>query len=294
MDSIALGWSGLTGFILLFGFALLYLYRKDHDTHKLMLALGVTPGSLTFFIYALDSLNISIPDALTNRLILWGGVPLIICIFFILISQIFFKKKDFKIIFRTFLFIFIISFILFTSGIITETIFSISMQIGTILIIIFSLFLLIRDRNLSSVLFILAMMCFALGGITLQEFRELPSIGTLFDPLFCYFMSYIFLALIVITALPKEETKGIGTYFTIKNKLQTVEAALQESQKNYQLIVENSRDAIMLTQPDGIISYVSPSCESVLGYKPEELIGQRPNIVHPDDSDLVQKIFSQA
>ncbi|MCX6666578.1 MAG: PAS domain S-box protein, partial [Euryarchaeota archaeon] len=41
-------------------------------------------------------------------------------------------------------------------------------------------------------------------------------------------------------------------------------------------------------------SYVSPSCESVLGYKPEELIGQRPNIVHPDDSDLVQKIFSQA
>ncbi|MCX6666601.1 MAG: PAS domain-containing protein, partial [Euryarchaeota archaeon] len=294
MDSIALGWSGLTCFVLLFGFALLYLYRKDHDTHKLMFALGILPGALTFSINALDSLKISIPDVLSNRMIDWGCVPLSICVFFILFSQIFFKKKDFKIIFRTFLFFFIISFIIFVSGMVTDTMFSISIPIGTLAIIVFSFVLLIRDRNISSILFILAMICFTLGGITLREFRESPSTGTVFGPLFCYFMSYILLILIVRTALSNVETKGIETYFTLKNKLKTAETTLETTEKRYQMIVENSVDTVMLTQPDGIISYVSPSCESVLGYKPEELIGQRPNIVHPDDSDLVQKIFSQA
>jgi PAS domain S-box-containing protein len=178
------------------------------------------------------------------------------------------------------------------SGIVTDNIFSISIWIGTIVIITFSLVLLIRDRNLSSVLFILSMISFALGGFTLKEFMELPSYGTLFDPLFCFFMSYTFLVLIVITSLSQGEKKGIGTYFTLKNKLQTVEIALKESESKYQMIVENIRDVIMLTSPDGSISYLSPSCESVLGYKSEELIGQKPWIVHPDDAGSVEKNFS--
>jgi len=294
MDFIAAGWMSLVSFILLFGFAVLYLYRKDHDTHKLMFALGMLPSALTFSIYTLEALGFFMPNILSDRLTLWGSIPLIICIFFILFNQIFFKKKEPTFIFKGFLFFFIISFILIASGIFTYTIFQISTQMAAILIITFSFVLLIRDRNLSGIFFIFAMICFALGGITLTEFVEHPSNGTLFNPLLCYFMSYIFLVLIVITSFTQEKAKGVGAYFSLKNKIQTVEKALQESQKNYQLIVENSRDAIMLTKPDGIISYLSPSCESVLGYKPEELIGQRPNIVHPDDSDFVQKFFSQA
>ena len=120
MISIALGWSGLAGFVLLFGFALLYLYYKDHDTRKLMFTLGIIPGALTYLIYTLDALDILIPNVLSDRLLLWGGVPLIEFIFFILIHQIFLKKIDIKIIFRGFLFFFIISFIILISGIVTS------------------------------------------------------------------------------------------------------------------------------------------------------------------------------
>jgi PAS domain S-box-containing protein len=60
------------------------------------------------------------------------------------------------------------------------------------------------------------------------------------------------------------------------------------------MIVENIHDVIMLTNPDGSISYLSPSCESVLGHKPEELIGQKLRIVHPDDIELIEKNFSRA
>jgi PAS domain S-box-containing protein len=294
MNVIALGWIGLAGFVLLFGFVLLYLYYKDHDTRKLLFALGIIPGALTYLIYTLDALGILIPNVLSNRLILWGSIPLIEFIFFILIHQIFLKKIDIKIIFRGFLIFFILSFILLISGIATSDLFSISIQIGTIAIIAFSLVLLIRDRNLSSVLFILVIITFIIAGLSSREFNEFPSNETLIDPLLSYFISYILLVIIFLLSRYEGESKGIGTYFVLNNKLKAVETALKETESKYQMIVENIRDVIMLTSPDGSISYLSPSCESVLGYKPEELIGQKPWIVHPDDVGSVEKNFSLA
>jgi PAS domain S-box-containing protein len=294
MNVIALGWSGLAGFVLLFGFALLYLYYKDHDTRKLMFTLGIIPAALTYLIYTLDALDILIPNVLSDRLILWGSVPLIEFIFFILIHQIFFKKIDIKIIFRGFLFFFFLSFVILISGIATSNMFSISMQIGTIAIIAFSLVLLIRDRNLSSALFILVIITFMIAGLTSREFSDFPSNETLIAPLFSYFMSYILLVIIFLLSRYAGESKGIGTYFVLNNKLKAVEAALKETETKYQMIVENTTDVIMLINVDGSISYLSPSCESRFGYKPEELIGGKLRIVHPDDAGLVEKNFSLA
>ena len=44
------------------------------------------------------------------------------------------------------------------------------------------------------------------------------------------------------------------------------EETLQESEEKYRRIVENTTNVIMVTQPDGIISYLSPSCKELLGY----------------------------
>ena len=294
MISIALGWSSLAGFVLLFGFALLSSYYKDHDARKLMFTLGIIPGALTYLIYALEALDILIPNVISDRLLMWGGVPLIEFIFFILIHQIFLKKIDIKIIFRGFLFFFIISFIILISGIVTPFIFSISMQIGAIAIITFSLILLIRDRSLSSTLFILVIITFIIADLTSREFREFPSNTTLITPLFSYFMSYILLVVIFILSRYVGESKGIGTYFVLNDKLKAVEIALKETENKYQMIVENTYDVIMLTNTDGRISYLSPSCESRLGYKPEELTGEKLRIVHQDDAGLVEKNFSLA
>ena len=73
-----------------------------------------------------------------------------------------------------------------------------------------------------------------------------------------------------------------------------MEDALRESEEKHRIIVENSADVVMITGQDGILSYVSPASERVLGYKPEELVGQKLTVMHPDDQEKVQGIFSKA
>jgi PAS domain S-box-containing protein len=72
------------------------------------------------------------------------------------------------------------------------------------------------------------------------------------------------------------------------------EECLRQSEEKFRTIVENSQDVIMLTKPDGIISYLSPSCSRVLGYDPEDLVGKQPWIIHPDDLEDVKKVHYQA
>jgi diguanylate cyclase (GGDEF)-like protein/PAS domain S-box-containing protein len=50
----------------------------------------------------------------------------------------------------------------------------------------------------------------------------------------------------------------------------------------------------MLTCPDGIIAYLSPACQAVLGYSPEELVGKQPWIVYPEDLRKVKNAHYQA
>ncbi|MBU1167442.1 PAS domain S-box protein, partial [Patescibacteria group bacterium] len=87
---------------------------------------------------------------------------------------------------------------------------------------------------------------------------------------------------IVVSAIETEELR------------MDAEKKSKESEAKYKSIVDNSVDLIMLTGPDGIITYLSPPCESVLGYQPQELVGKQPWIIHPDDLKDVQKAFKDA
>ena len=57
-----------------------------------------------------------------------------------------------------------------------------------------------------------------------------------------------------------------------------------EGEELYRLLADNSIDLISKHTPEGLYTYVSPACRSLLGYEPEELMG-RParEFVHPDD-----------
>ncbi|MEO8293481.1 MAG: PAS domain S-box protein [Actinomycetota bacterium] len=53
----------------------------------------------------------------------------------------------------------------------------------------------------------------------------------------------------------------------------TAEAALRESEELYRMVVENATDLVALVDPTGTVVYASPSHASVLGYAPEEIVG---------------------
>lgn len=69
---------------------------------------------------------------------------------------------------------------------------------------------------------------------------------------------------------------------------------LQQSEARFRLIAENMSDLVCLHSPDGGFVYLSPSCETLLGFQPEELINTYPQaLCHPEDLERVVLETSQ-
>ena len=71
--------------------------------------------------------------------------------------------------------------------------------------------------------------------------------------------------------------------------------SLEESEGQIRLLLENMGDMISEHDPDSTITYVSPSCESLLGYRADELLNQRSGeFVLPEDREPTIAIISDA
>lgn len=72
------------------------------------------------------------------------------------------------------------------------------------------------------------------------------------------------------------------------------EIALAESESKFRTIVENANDIILITDLEGVVRYISPNLETIMGYTPSELEGQSfEPIVHPDDLSKTWDAFNQ-
>ena len=69
------------------------------------------------------------------------------------------------------------------------------------------------------------------------------------------------------------------------------EGASRESEERYRLIVENTRDLVMLTRLDGTVSYLNPAAKELLGCIHDDSVVQH-LIGHSEDSEKVSTIFS--
>ena len=72
-----------------------------------------------------------------------------------------------------------------------------------------------------------------------------------------------------------------------------IEDKLQFEEQRFRAFVEHSSDMIVLVNPEGVILYVNPAIENILGFKPEERIGAKGSeIVHPDDIKALADVFN--
>ncbi|HZW15034.1 MAG TPA: PAS domain-containing protein [Brevundimonas sp.] len=67
-----------------------------------------------------------------------------------------------------------------------------------------------------------------------------------------------------------------------------------ESERRYRLLASRMTDILVTYGVGGLVTYVSPSIETVSGYRPETLIGQPvTNLIHPDDIPALTESFRQ-
>ncbi len=94
------------------------------------------------------------------------------------------------------------------------------------------------------------------------------------------------------TAALAKSVESLGAEISARRR---AEEALQHSEEHFRSLIENASDIITIMNVDGTICYKSPSVERLLGYKPEELVGQIAfDFVHPDDRARVLSIFNEA
>jgi PAS domain S-box-containing protein len=71
------------------------------------------------------------------------------------------------------------------------------------------------------------------------------------------------------------------------------EQVLKQSEERFRLLAEDSTDIISVHKLDSTILYISPYCETVLGYKPIELIGKIAyDYYHPEDLKKMQGSYN--
>ena len=92
--------------------------------------------------------------------------------------------------------------------------------------------------------------------------------------------------------MPHIAERAIEQWLILQEQ-ERIRITLAEQEAQFRLLAENSSDMISRHSVSGTILYVSPACRTILGYPPEELIGQELlPLIHAEDAGDVLKLLN--
>jgi PAS domain S-box-containing protein len=92
--------------------------------------------------------------------------------------------------------------------------------------------------------------------------------------------------------MPHLAERAIGQWMARAERIH-MQKALLDSEAQFRLLAENASDMIARLSTTGKMLYVSPACQTILGYTPEELMGTSSfDIIHEEDLQNVKELFT--
>ena len=100
---------------------------------------------------------------------------------------------------------------------------------------------------------------------------------------------YMYCRAIAVKDSSNQVVRIIGSNLDITN-LKETEIALQDSERNYRTIVENSEEGIWVINYEGQIAFVNPRLLEMLGYCEDEILNQSfLNFIDPEDQKIAEE-----
>jgi PAS domain S-box-containing protein len=102
----------------------------------------------------------------------------------------------------------------------------------------------------------------------------------------------------VVRAMPVFDDDGqirmaVNIFHDI-TEIKQAEDEVRRSEERFRSLVQHGLDIITVVDAEGTIRYVSPAVERVLGYEPEEMVGESAlDFVHPDDREEAMGLLAE-
>ncbi len=94
----------------------------------------------------------------------------------------------------------------------------------------------------------------------------------------------------IAPAVFEEGQRGVSILLENITERRGAERMIEESEREFRLLAENTLDIINRHTPDGVFLYVSPAITAIAGYEPTDLIGKRAYaFLHHDDIPQVER-----
>ena len=103
---------------------------------------------------------------------------------------------------------------------------------------------------------------------------------------------------VVDVGVPRYDSEGrfaghVGTVIDMTDRVEA-EAARRLSESRFRALVQNSPDLVSIYDDQGRFVFASPSHTRVLGYAPDELLGQPAiDLLHPSEREAVAQVFAE-
>ena len=86
--------------------------------------------------------------------------------------------------------------------------------------------------------------------------------------------------------------RGLITIMRDVTAQKAADEAIHRSEARYRLLAENATDMIAQLDLTSRITFITPACEAVMGYTPEEMVGQKTlHLMHPEDRPRIKALM---